>query len=53
MKLSTYQIDAFTDEVFKGNSAAVVPLDSWLPDAISRKKLTPLQAANLYLDQDV
>jgi len=34
MKLPIYQIDAFTNEAFKGNSAAVVPLDSWLPDAV-------------------
>ena len=27
-----YQIDAFTDRVFKGNPASVVPLDSWLDD---------------------
>jgi len=33
MKLPIYQIDAFTDRVFGGNPAAVVPLDSWLPDA--------------------
>lgn len=32
MKLPIYQIDAFTDRVFGGNPAAVVPLDSWLPD---------------------
>lgn len=31
MKLPIHQIDAFTSEVFKGNYAAVVPLDSWLP----------------------
>ncbi len=31
MKL--YQIDAFASEVFRGNPAAVVPLDAWLPDA--------------------
>lgn len=30
--LKIYQIDAFTDQVFKGNPAAVVPLESWLPD---------------------
>lgn len=29
--LKVYQIDAFTNQVFKGNPAAVVPLDSWLP----------------------
>ena len=33
MKLPIYQIDAFADRVFAGNPAAVVPLDSWLPDA--------------------
>lgn len=33
MKLPIYQIDAFTSTVFGGNPAAVVPLDSWLPDA--------------------
>ncbi|WP_306252898.1 PhzF family phenazine biosynthesis protein [Parvularcula sp. IMCC14364] len=27
-----YQADAFADEVFKGNPAAVVPLQEWLPD---------------------
>ena len=35
MELTLYQIDAFTDQVFKGNPAAVCPLDDWLPD-ISR-----------------
>lgn len=32
MKRIIYQIDAFTDQVFKGNPAAVIPLDEWLPD---------------------
>jgi PhzF family phenazine biosynthesis protein len=31
MKLNIYQIDAFSSEPFRGNPAAVVPLDSWLP----------------------
>lgn len=31
MKLNIYQVDAFTNEVFKGNPAAVCPLDEWLP----------------------
>lgn len=31
MKLPSFQIDAFTDQAFKGNPAAVVPLESWLP----------------------
>jgi len=33
MRLPIYQIDAFADEVFRGNPAAVVPLEKWLPDA--------------------
>ncbi len=33
MRLTLHQIDAFTDHVFGGNPAAVVPLESWLPDA--------------------
>lgn len=33
-KFPMYQIDAFTDELFKGNPAAVVVLDEWLPNAI-------------------
>jgi PhzF family phenazine biosynthesis protein len=33
MQLPLYQVDAFTSEVFRGNPAAVCPLDSWLPDA--------------------
>jgi PhzF family phenazine biosynthesis protein len=30
--LTIYQVDAFTDQVFKGNPAAVVPLATWLDD---------------------
>jgi PhzF family phenazine biosynthesis protein len=33
MKLPLYQIDAFADRVFRGNPAAVCPLERWLPDA--------------------
>ncbi|WP_031526801.1 PhzF family phenazine biosynthesis protein [Dyadobacter crusticola] len=32
MRLPIYQIDAFTDKLFGGNPAAVVPLEQWLPD---------------------
>ncbi|MET0392271.1 MAG: PhzF family phenazine biosynthesis protein [Chitinophagaceae bacterium] len=31
MKLKLYQIDAFTDRLFGGNPAAVVPLKEWIP----------------------
>lgn len=34
MKLSLYQVDAFADAVFKGNPAAVIPLDDWIDDAL-------------------
>ncbi len=32
MKLQLFQVDAFTREQFKGNPAAVCPLEAWLPD---------------------
>ena len=32
MSQRIYQVDAFTDIVFGGNPAAVMPLDTWLPD---------------------
>lgn len=31
MKFPIFQVDAFTDSVFSGNPAAVVPLNLWLP----------------------
>tara|TARA_B100001564_G_scaffold71078_1_gene56452 strand:- start:92 stop:874 length:783 start_codon:yes stop_codon:yes gene_type:complete len=34
MKIPIYQVDAFASELFKGNPAAVCPLDEWLPDHI-------------------
>lgn len=37
MKLTIYQVDAFADEVFKGNPAAVCPLTEWLPDELLQK----------------
>ena len=32
MTLTLYQIDAFTDKLFSGNPAAVIPLQYWLQD---------------------
>src|SRR3954462_8370954 len=32
MSQRIYQVDAFTDTVFGGNPAAVMPLETWLPD---------------------
>lgn len=32
MQLPFYKIDAFTDRIFAGNPACVVPMQEWLPD---------------------
>lgn len=37
MELAMYQVDAFASEVFQGNPAAVVPLESWLDDGLMQK----------------
>lgn len=37
MSLPLFQIDAFTDEVFGGNPACVVPLSEWLADEVLLK----------------
>lgn len=34
MNLTLYQIDAFADQVFKGNPAAVMPLEKWIDDSL-------------------
>lgn len=34
MKLTIYHIDAFTNKLFSGNPAAVIPLDKWLDDEL-------------------
>lgn len=33
-RFSIFQVDAFAERPFEGNPAAVVPLDSWLPDDV-------------------
>lgn len=35
--MTIYQIDAFTDKLFSGNPAAVVPLNTWLPEETMQK----------------
>lgn len=37
MKLTLYQVDAFTDKLFGGNPAAVIPLKKWIPDALMQQ----------------
>lgn len=37
MKQNLYQVDAFTSTLFKGNPAAVVPLEKWIDDALMQQ----------------
>lgn len=37
MKLPIYQVDAFTDQLFGGNPAAICPLNEWLSDELMQK----------------
>lgn len=37
MQLKIYQVDAFTDKLFKGNSAAVIILEEWLDEKLMQK----------------
>ena len=37
MKFDIYQVDAFAEKVFEGNPAAVIPLQSWLPEEVMQK----------------
>ncbi|WP_198266472.1 PhzF family phenazine biosynthesis protein [sulfur-oxidizing endosymbiont of Gigantopelta aegis] len=37
MKITLYQIDAFANQQFEGNPAAICPLKEWLPDELMQK----------------
>lgn len=37
MNLTIYQVDAFASEVFKGNPAAVCPLEEWIDEGLMQK----------------
>ncbi len=37
MKLLLYQVDAFTDTLFGGNPAAVIPLQEWISDELMQQ----------------
>lgn len=37
MKLAVYQVDAFAESVFRGNPAAVIPLEGWLDDQLMQQ----------------
>ncbi len=45
MELTLYQIDAFTDKLFSGNPAAVVPLREWI-DEFSGQQMCNLDIVN-------
>ena len=47
MNLDYYVVDAFADEVFKGNPAAVYVLEEWLPEGTMQK----LPLKTIYLKQ--
>ncbi len=37
MKLNIYQVDAFAENVFQGNPAAVIPLEDWIEEGLMQK----------------
>ena len=37
MKLTLYQVDAFTEKLFHGNPAAIIPLKKWLDDKLMQQ----------------
>lgn len=37
LELKIFVVDAFTDQQFKGNSAAVIPLDNWPADSLMQE----------------
>lgn len=37
IKLKIYQADAFANQIFTGNPAAVIPLEQWLPDELMQQ----------------
>jgi len=37
MELTVYQVDAFTEKIFGGNPACVVPLEQWLDETLMQQ----------------
>ena len=55
MKLEIYQVDAFTNRLFGGNPAAVVPLEKWIDDKLMQNlamenNLAETPASGRFLD---
>lgn len=44
-ELDVFQVDAFSDRPFAGNPAGVVPLQSWLPDAVMQSIAAEMNCA--------
>lgn len=57
MKLDLYQVDAFSDQVFGGNPACIVPLKEWLSDdllfKITKENAVPETAFFIDNGQDI
>jgi PhzF family phenazine biosynthesis protein len=45
LKITVYQVDAFTAEPFRGNPAGVCPLEAWLPEATMQSVAAELNVA--------
>jgi PhzF family phenazine biosynthesis protein len=37
LEIKRYQVDAFAEDIFRGNPAVVCPLDKWLPDDLMQR----------------
>ena len=48
--ISLYQVDAFTNEIFKGNPAAVCPIEEWLPDRTMQLIASENNLSVLFID---
>ena len=49
MEIPIFQIDAFSDQPFSGNPAAICPLQEWLPDEILQKIAEELGGTVVYV----
>ncbi len=52
MNLDYYVVDAFADEVFKGNPAAVYVLEEWLPEGTMQKIAIENNFPKLTINED-
>ncbi len=50
MPITLYHVDAFTDQLFCGNPAAVCLLDSWLPEVTLQELAKEMNLMYFYLN---